>query len=65
MKDFFYAGPATAPVGIVGLQFYGSDALLRSLVVSSRTSRAVVSDKDWSSMPSIMPASAALPPSTC
>jgi amino-acid N-acetyltransferase len=35
MKDFFYAGPAAAPVGIVGLQFYGSDALLRSLVVES------------------------------
>jgi amino-acid N-acetyltransferase len=34
MKDFFYAGPATAPTGIVGLQFYGSDALLRSLVVT-------------------------------
>ena len=35
MKDFFYAGPAAAPVGIVGLQFFGSDALLRSLVVTS------------------------------
>ena len=35
MKEFFYAGPASAPIGIVGLQFYGSDALLRSLVVSS------------------------------
>lgn len=35
MRDFFFAGPATAPVGIVGLQFYGSDALLRSLVVST------------------------------
>jgi amino-acid N-acetyltransferase len=35
MKDFFYAGPATAPIGIIGLQFYGSDALLRSLVVTS------------------------------
>lgn len=35
MKHFFYAGPADAPVGIVGLQFYGSDALLRSLVVST------------------------------
>jgi amino-acid N-acetyltransferase len=34
MKDFFYAGPATAPVGIVGLQFFGSAALLRSLVVT-------------------------------
>jgi len=34
MRDFFYAGPATAPIGIVGVQFYGSDALLRSLVVS-------------------------------
>ena len=27
MKDLFYAGPATAPVGIVGVQFYGPDAL--------------------------------------
>jgi amino-acid N-acetyltransferase len=35
MTDFFYVGPATAPVGIVGLQFYGSAALLRSLVVTS------------------------------
>lgn len=33
MKDFFYAGPATAPIAIVGLQFFGADALLRSLVV--------------------------------
>jgi amino-acid N-acetyltransferase len=35
MKDFFYVGPATAPVAIVGLQLHGSDALLRSLVVAS------------------------------
>jgi amino-acid N-acetyltransferase len=35
MTDFFYAGPSSAPVGIIGLQFYGSDALLRSLVVST------------------------------
>ena len=35
MRDFFYAGPSSAPVGIVGLQIYGSDALLRSLVVST------------------------------
>lgn len=35
MKDFFYVGPATAPIGIVGVQFYGADALLRSLVVTS------------------------------
>jgi amino-acid N-acetyltransferase len=33
MKDFFYVGPATAPIGIVGVQLYGGDALLRSLVV--------------------------------
>ena len=33
MKEFFYAGPATAPIGIVGLQFYGSDAMIPSLVV--------------------------------
>jgi amino-acid N-acetyltransferase len=35
MSDFFYAGPPSAPVGIVGVQFYGADALLRSLVVLS------------------------------
>jgi amino-acid N-acetyltransferase len=35
MKDFFYAGSAAAPIGIVGLQLYGPDALLRSLVVGA------------------------------
>jgi amino-acid N-acetyltransferase len=35
MKDFFYAGLATDPTGIVGVQFFGADALLRSLVVST------------------------------
>ena len=35
MTDFFYVGPANAPVGIIGVQFYGADALLRSLVVTS------------------------------
>jgi amino-acid N-acetyltransferase len=35
MKDFFYVGPATALIGIVGVQLYGADALLRSLVVTS------------------------------
>jgi len=34
MSDFFYSGPANAPVGMVGLQFHGTDALLRSLVVT-------------------------------
>jgi amino-acid N-acetyltransferase len=34
MQNFFYVGPATAPVGIVGVQLYGADALLRSLVVT-------------------------------
>jgi amino-acid N-acetyltransferase len=33
MNDFFYVGPAAAPIGIVGVQFYGDNALLRSLVV--------------------------------
>jgi amino-acid N-acetyltransferase len=35
MQDFFYAGPSSAPIGVVGLQFFGSDALLRSLVVTA------------------------------
>lgn len=40
MEHFFYAGPATAPDGLVGLEFCGEHALLRSLVVapSSRSS---------------------------
>jgi amino-acid N-acetyltransferase len=34
MANFFYCGPATAPAGIVGLEFCGTDALLRSLAVA-------------------------------
>jgi amino-acid N-acetyltransferase len=33
MEDFFYAGPATGPIGIIGVEFFDADALLRSLVV--------------------------------
>jgi amino-acid N-acetyltransferase len=35
MQDFFHVGPASAPIGIVGVQLYGADALLRSLLVSA------------------------------
>lgn len=34
MKHFFFAGVADHPTGVVGLEFCGSDALLRSLVVA-------------------------------
>jgi amino-acid N-acetyltransferase len=33
-EDFFFTGPADAPSGLVGLEFFGEVALLRSLVVS-------------------------------
>ena len=33
MSAFFYAGSASAPDAMVGLEIYGPDALLRSLVV--------------------------------
>lgn len=33
-EHFFYAGPPSAPTGLVGLQLFGHSALLRSLVVS-------------------------------
>lgn len=33
MEDFFYCGSADAPLGVVGLEFLGSNALLRSLAV--------------------------------
>lgn len=34
MDTFFYAGPAVAPDAMIGVEIYGSAALLRSLVVS-------------------------------
>jgi len=34
LEHFFYAGPREAPIGIVGVQLFGRDALLRSLVVT-------------------------------
>lgn len=34
MKDFFYVGSAATPLAVVGVQLFGVDALLRSLVVS-------------------------------
>ena len=39
MEDFFYCGDARAPFGVVGLEFLGSDALLRSLAVTSACRR--------------------------
>ena len=35
LEHFFTCGPERAPTGLVGLEIYGSDALLRSLVVSA------------------------------
>lgn len=34
MQHFFYCGPATAPTALVGVEFCGPNALLRSLVVT-------------------------------
>lgn len=34
MDDFFYMGSRVAPSGLVGLEFLGGDALLRSLAVA-------------------------------
>ena len=34
LEHFFYAGPASTPSGLVGLELYGEVALLRSLVVA-------------------------------
>ena len=35
LEQYFFAGPASVPTAIVGLELYGSVALLRSLVVSA------------------------------
>jgi amino-acid N-acetyltransferase len=34
MAHFFYSGPASAPIGLVGVELCGTNALLRSLVVA-------------------------------
>lgn len=34
MEHFFYCGPKTAPLGLVGIEMCGNHALLRSLVVA-------------------------------
>jgi amino-acid N-acetyltransferase len=36
LEHFFFAGESEQPVGLVGLELYGSVALLRSLVVARR-----------------------------
>src|SRR5580658_1163129 len=36
LEHFFYAGSDASPTGLVGLEIYGADALLRSLVVEER-----------------------------
>jgi amino-acid N-acetyltransferase len=33
LEHFFFVGPDGSPAGLVGLEIYGADALLRSLVV--------------------------------
>jgi amino-acid N-acetyltransferase len=33
LTSFFYCGPADAPSALIGLEIYGTEALLRSLVV--------------------------------
>src|ERR1700722_13452041 len=35
LEHFFYAGPDESPTALVGLEMYGADALLRSLVVDA------------------------------
>jgi amino-acid N-acetyltransferase len=35
LEHFFFTGSAESPTGLVGLEIFGSDALLRSLVVSA------------------------------
>jgi amino-acid N-acetyltransferase len=34
MEHFYFCGPASAPIGLVGLELCGQDVLMRSLVVA-------------------------------
>ena len=40
LDDFLYCGPAESPVGLVGLEIHGHDALLRSLAVAPESRRS-------------------------
>src|SRR5262245_54995653 len=40
MENFFYCGSPTGPTALVGLEFLGHDALLRSLVVAPAQRRS-------------------------
>jgi amino-acid N-acetyltransferase len=40
MEHFFFCGSPAAPVGLVGVEFLGRDALLRSLVVAPDLQRS-------------------------
>jgi amino-acid N-acetyltransferase len=40
LEHFFFAGSADSPLGLVGLEIYESDALLRSLVVGANARSA-------------------------
>jgi len=37
LEHFFFAGSDEAPIALIGLEIYGADALLRSLVVNTAT----------------------------
>ena len=39
LEHFFFIGSAGSPTGLVGLEIYGTDALLRSLVVGDNARR--------------------------
>lgn len=40
LEHFLFCGPRNAPTGLVGLELYGSDALLRSLAVAPTAQRS-------------------------
>lgn len=40
LEHFLFCGPRDAPTGLVGLELYGSDALLRSLAVTPDARRS-------------------------
>jgi amino-acid N-acetyltransferase len=39
LESFFYIGADESPIGLVGLEIYGADALLRSLAVGNHARR--------------------------
>ena len=50
LEHFFFVGSASSPTALVGLELYGTDALLRSLVVCNNARRKGLGSRTYQRM---------------